>query len=101
MLRELEKAAAAFAPVDDVALRQWPVIATGNWGCGAFAPGIGTAWGFHMGFFFWAQIFQDQICSERNILSHQLSMVIQYFCWISHFFFMFHDLRNHEILKFS
>ena len=42
MLRELEKAAAAFAPVDDVALRQWPVIATGNWGCGAFAPGIGT-----------------------------------------------------------
>ena len=52
MLRELEKAAAAFAPVDDVALRQWPVIATGNWGCGAFAPGIGTAWGFHMGFFF-------------------------------------------------
>lgn len=36
MLRELEKAAAAFAPVDDQALHQWPVIATGNWGCGAF-----------------------------------------------------------------
>ena len=40
MLRELEKAAAAFAPVDDQALHQWPVIATGNWGCGAFAAGI-------------------------------------------------------------
>ena len=54
MLRELEKAAAAFAPVDDVALRQWPVIATGNWGCGAFAPGMAErverdARGFHMG----------------------------------------------------
>jgi len=36
MLRELEKAAAAFAPVDEPALKQWPVIATGNWGCGAF-----------------------------------------------------------------
>jgi len=36
VLRELEKAAAAFAPVDEAALVQWPVIATGNWGCGAF-----------------------------------------------------------------
>mmetsp|Transcript_98611 Transcript_98611/g.234899 ORF Transcript_98611/g.234899 Transcript_98611/m.234899 type:complete len:443 (+) Transcript_98611:1-1329(+) len=36
LLRELEKAAAAFAPVDEAALAQWPVIATGNWGCGAF-----------------------------------------------------------------
>jgi len=36
MLRELEKAAAAFVPVDQKALEQWPVIATGNWGCGVF-----------------------------------------------------------------
>ncbi|CAK8994328.1 Poly(ADP-ribose) glycohydrolase [Durusdinium trenchii] len=36
LLRELEKAAAAFAPVDEAALAQWPIIATGNWGCGAF-----------------------------------------------------------------
>ena len=39
VLRELEKAAAAFAPVDEAALVQWPVIATGNWGCGAFETG--------------------------------------------------------------
>ncbi|CAE7947162.1 Parg [Symbiodinium sp. KB8] len=36
LLRELEKAAIAFAPTDEAALRRWPVIATGNWGCGAF-----------------------------------------------------------------
>eukprot|EP00441_Pelagodinium_beii_P015462 CAMPEP_0197661264 /NCGR_PEP_ID=MMETSP1338-20131121/51350_1 /TAXON_ID=43686 ORGANISM="Pelagodinium beii, Strain RCC1491" /NCGR_SAMPLE_ID=MMETSP1338 /ASSEMBLY_ACC=CAM_ASM_000754 /LENGTH=451 /DNA_ID=CAMNT_0043238785 /DNA_START=19 /DNA_END=1374 /DNA_ORIENTATION=- len=40
MLRELEKAAAAFAPVDKEALEQWPVIATGNWGCGVFGGSI-------------------------------------------------------------
>jgi len=36
ILRDLEKAAAAFAPVDEEQLRTWPLIATGNWGCGAF-----------------------------------------------------------------
>ncbi|CAE7672377.1 Parg, partial [Symbiodinium pilosum] len=36
LLRELEKAAVAFAPTDKAALDRWPVIATGNWGCGAF-----------------------------------------------------------------
>lgn len=39
-LRELEKAAAAFEPVDEAALKLWPVIATGNWGCGAFGGSI-------------------------------------------------------------
>mmetsp|Transcript_7904 Transcript_7904/g.14742 ORF Transcript_7904/g.14742 Transcript_7904/m.14742 type:complete len:479 (+) Transcript_7904:9-1445(+) len=35
-LRELNKALAAFTPVDEVSLRNFPSIATGNWGCGAF-----------------------------------------------------------------
>mmetsp|Transcript_116755 Transcript_116755/g.212379 ORF Transcript_116755/g.212379 Transcript_116755/m.212379 type:complete len:343 (+) Transcript_116755:2-1030(+) len=39
-LRELEKAAAAFEPVDPEALHIWPIIATGNWGCGAFGGSI-------------------------------------------------------------
>lgn len=39
-LRELEKATAAFEPVDDVALKTWPIIATGNWGCGVFGGSI-------------------------------------------------------------
>eukprot|EP01052_Picozoa_sp_SAG31_P045595 SAG31_NODE_8388_length_1460_cov_1.886848_1_plen_388_part_01 len=34
--RDLEKAAAAFAPTNAAALAQWPTLATGNWGCGAF-----------------------------------------------------------------
>eukprot|EP00931_Biecheleriopsis_adriatica_P095530 TRINITY_DN69126_c0_g1_i1.p1 TRINITY_DN69126_c0_g1~~TRINITY_DN69126_c0_g1_i1.p1 ORF type:complete len:458 (+),score=122.28 TRINITY_DN69126_c0_g1_i1:52-1425(+) len=40
LLRELEKAAAAFAPVDEEQLKQWNIIATGNWGCGAFGGSI-------------------------------------------------------------
>jgi poly(ADP-ribose) glycohydrolase len=35
-LRELEKAAVAFAPVSEMALKTWPIVATGNWGCGVF-----------------------------------------------------------------
>merc|ERR1712014_443842 len=35
-LRELEKAAAAFAPHDETAGSIWRIIATGNWGCGVF-----------------------------------------------------------------
>lgn len=35
-VRELEKAAAAFAPHDEAAGGVWPIIATGNWGCGVF-----------------------------------------------------------------
>merc|ERR1712048_947300 len=40
MLRELGKASAAFLPTDDNALQQWPTIATGNWGCGAFGGDV-------------------------------------------------------------
>jgi len=36
MLRELNKSAAAFAPVDAEGLAHFPIVATGNWGCGAF-----------------------------------------------------------------
>mmetsp|Transcript_66859 Transcript_66859/g.160045 ORF Transcript_66859/g.160045 Transcript_66859/m.160045 type:complete len:495 (+) Transcript_66859:83-1567(+) len=36
VMRELEKAAAAFSPADQRQEEVWPVIATGNWGCGAF-----------------------------------------------------------------
>mmetsp|Transcript_51464 Transcript_51464/g.122388 ORF Transcript_51464/g.122388 Transcript_51464/m.122388 type:complete len:565 (+) Transcript_51464:102-1796(+) len=36
MLRELEKATAAFTPVNEEHLRQWEKVATGNWGCGVF-----------------------------------------------------------------
>jgi len=35
-LRELNKALAAFTPVDEASLANFPSIATGNWGCGAF-----------------------------------------------------------------
>merc|ERR1719454_50663 len=35
-LRELNKALAAFTPVDAASLANFPSIATGNWGCGAF-----------------------------------------------------------------
>lgn len=36
MCRELNKSLAAFTPVNEAALQEHPVIATGNWGCGAF-----------------------------------------------------------------
>merc|ERR1712196_443799 len=36
MLRELNKSLAAFTPVDAESLEQFPLVATGNWGCGAF-----------------------------------------------------------------
>mmetsp|Transcript_91040 Transcript_91040/g.237340 ORF Transcript_91040/g.237340 Transcript_91040/m.237340 type:complete len:476 (-) Transcript_91040:189-1616(-) len=36
MLRELNKALAAFTPMDEESLRTHAVVATGNWGCGAF-----------------------------------------------------------------
>jgi len=36
MLRELNKSLAAFTPVDEESLRNFPRVATGNWGCGAF-----------------------------------------------------------------
>eukprot|EP00928_Gymnodinium_smaydae_P029634 TRINITY_DN22265_c0_g1_i1.p1 TRINITY_DN22265_c0_g1~~TRINITY_DN22265_c0_g1_i1.p1 ORF type:complete len:488 (+),score=55.06 TRINITY_DN22265_c0_g1_i1:56-1465(+) len=36
MLRDLNKSLAAFTPVDEASLRNHPVLATGNWGCGAF-----------------------------------------------------------------
>jgi len=36
MLRDLNKALAAFSPVCEESLKQFPTIATGNWGCGAF-----------------------------------------------------------------
>jgi poly(ADP-ribose) glycohydrolase len=36
VLRELNKALAAFTPVDEASLTNFPSIATGNWGCGAF-----------------------------------------------------------------
>jgi len=35
-VRELNKALAAFTPVDEASLAKFPHIATGNWGCGAF-----------------------------------------------------------------
>lgn len=34
--RELNKSLAAFTPVDQQSLEDFPIIATGNWGCGAF-----------------------------------------------------------------
>jgi len=36
MLRELNKSHAAFTPVDANSLQEFEVVATGNWGCGAF-----------------------------------------------------------------
>lgn len=36
VLRELNKSLAAFTPVDAESLKHFPVVATGNWGCGAF-----------------------------------------------------------------
>jgi len=36
MLRELNKAHAAFVPVNELSLQTHPMVATGNWGCGAF-----------------------------------------------------------------
>jgi hypothetical protein len=36
LLRDLNKSLAAFTPVDDESLAHYPMIATGNWGCGAF-----------------------------------------------------------------
>jgi len=36
MLRDLNKSVAAFAPFDAESLTRFPVIATGNWGCGEF-----------------------------------------------------------------
>jgi len=39
-LRELEKAAVAFLPVNDDALKTWPIVATGNWGCGVFGGAV-------------------------------------------------------------
>lgn len=35
-LRELNKAFSAFTPVNEASLANFPSIATGNWGCGAF-----------------------------------------------------------------
>jgi len=36
VMRELEKAVAAFTPVNEESAKRWPIIATGNWGCGVF-----------------------------------------------------------------
>jgi len=36
LLRELNKSHAAFVPVDEKSLEHFPIVATGNWGCGAF-----------------------------------------------------------------
>jgi hypothetical protein len=36
LVRDLEKAAAAFEPAHPSVLSRWPLVATGNWGCGAF-----------------------------------------------------------------
>merc|ERR1712217_551634 len=36
LLRDLNKSLAAFTPINEDALRQFEVVATGNWGCGAF-----------------------------------------------------------------
>lgn len=36
VLRDLNKAVAAFTPVDDLSLQRFHRVATGNWGCGAF-----------------------------------------------------------------
>jgi len=34
--RDLNKSLAAFTPIDEDALKEFEVVATGNWGCGAF-----------------------------------------------------------------
>eukprot|EP00405_Crypthecodinium_cohnii_P028758 CAMPEP_0206503754 /NCGR_PEP_ID=MMETSP0324_2-20121206/54968_1 /ASSEMBLY_ACC=CAM_ASM_000836 /TAXON_ID=2866 /ORGANISM="Crypthecodinium cohnii, Strain Seligo" /LENGTH=476 /DNA_ID=CAMNT_0053992573 /DNA_START=43 /DNA_END=1473 /DNA_ORIENTATION=+ len=92
LVRELTKAQRGFTPVNDEALTNHPVVATGNWGCGAFlgcAPlkallqwAAASACGRQLRYFPFNEHFGDELESLVNQLVAKgatVGMLIQCF----------------------